>query len=512
MKNFLQLAFGAMLLLVFTAQSLHAQTNLSVQGTIQNFNGSAVDNGLYDVIFKLYTTDAGGTALWSETQSLSVTGGVYSALLGAVNPLTVPFDQTYYLGITLPGGPELTPRSRLTSSPYALSLIGQSNIFPSTGAVGIGTTTPTAGNELHVKDAAAAAQVLVEGATTSKVVVQSTNGSEIEFKKGANTASITYDGTNINVQNLNLSSFSPAELTVTSKLAVGQASVDANNALKVNGNSFLGGFVEIDGVKALSWPGGRVHSAGDQSNYAANAQTTGFTLRVQGRIWGTEIWAGSDRRIKKDFHRSENLLDLSTLRRLQVTDYRHVDEIAKGSAFKKGFIAQEVESVFPEAVSVSSEFIPSVYAASTSTKVVGGQMTVSLDKNHGFVAGDEVKLMMPKGEQKLTVTGVSSETAFSVNWTEAAPEEVFVFGKKVNDFHSVDYDRIFTLNVSATQELARRVEQLEAENASLRQRNDGLQQKTEHLQQQNEGLRSDLNGLGERLLRLEKRAGGSLEK
>lgn len=204
MKSLFKFAFGAALMLLSSLSILNAQTNLSVQGTIQNFNGSAVDNGLYDVIFKLYTTDAGGAAVWSETQSVQVTGGVYSVLLGSVTPLTAAFDQTYYLGITLPGGPELTPRSRLTSSPYALSLIGQSNIFPSTGAVGAGTATPTAGNELHVKDATAAAQVLVEGATTSKVVLQSTDGSEIEFKKGANSASITYDGTNINVEGLNL--------------------------------------------------------------------------------------------------------------------------------------------------------------------------------------------------------------------------------------------------------------------------------------------------------------------
>lgn len=230
-----------------------AQATLSVQGTIQKSTGAAVDDGDYTLIFKLYTTETGGTPVWSETQStVNIIGGVYSVTLGSVTPLTPAFDQTYYLGVTVSSGAELTPRARLTSSPYALSLIGQDNIFPSTGAVGVGTVAPAAGNELHVKDAAAAAQVLVEGATTTKVVLQSTGGSEIEFKKGANTASITYDGTNINVQNLNLSSFSPAELAVTSKLAVGQASVDANNAFKVVGKTYLNGFVEISGSQILA--------------------------------------------------------------------------------------------------------------------------------------------------------------------------------------------------------------------------------------------------------------------
>jgi hypothetical protein len=137
--------FSVLLLfcLLAFAQNAQAQATLSVQGSLQNFNGTAVDNGQYDITFRLYTTDAGGTAIWTEVQSVSLIGGVYSVLLGAVTPLNVPFDQTYYLGLTIPGGPEHTPRARMTASPYALSVIGEDNKFPSTGNVGIGTTTPS---------------------------------------------------------------------------------------------------------------------------------------------------------------------------------------------------------------------------------------------------------------------------------------------------------------------------------------------------------------------------------
>jgi hypothetical protein len=131
--------------LLFGGIQLQAQASLSVQGSLQNFNGTAVDNGVYDITFKLYTTDAGGTPIWTEVQSVNLIGGVYSVLLGAVTPLNVPFDQPYYLGLTIPGGPEHTPRTQLTSAPYALSLLGQDNKFPSTGNVGIGTTAPTTG-------------------------------------------------------------------------------------------------------------------------------------------------------------------------------------------------------------------------------------------------------------------------------------------------------------------------------------------------------------------------------
>ncbi len=130
--------------LVAFAQKAAAQATLSVQGTIQKSTGVAVDDGDYAITFRLYDQASGGTLIWSETQDpVEIIGGVYSVTLGSVNPLTAPFDQTYYLGISVGGGAEHTPRSTLTSAPYALSLLGQDNKFPSTGNVGIGTTAPT---------------------------------------------------------------------------------------------------------------------------------------------------------------------------------------------------------------------------------------------------------------------------------------------------------------------------------------------------------------------------------
>ena len=137
--------------LMAAASQLQAQATLSVQGTIQRSFGGAVDDGKYALTFKLYTAETGGTPVWSETQdNIEVIGGVYSALLGEANPLTAGFNEVYYLGIAVDGGAELIPRTRLTSAPYALSLIGQSNTFPSAGNVGVGTVTPEV--KLHVNN------------------------------------------------------------------------------------------------------------------------------------------------------------------------------------------------------------------------------------------------------------------------------------------------------------------------------------------------------------------------
>ena len=132
------------------AVQLQAQSSLSFQGVLKkNSTGAAVEDGNYDLTFQLYESASAGSAIWGETQvGVTVVGGVYSTLLGEVVPLNLPFDKTYYLGVAVDGAAELIPRIQLTAAPYALSLVGTSNVFSSNGDVGVGTLTPTA--KLHV--------------------------------------------------------------------------------------------------------------------------------------------------------------------------------------------------------------------------------------------------------------------------------------------------------------------------------------------------------------------------
>ncbi len=70
------------LLFVCYSAKLQAQgAKLSVQGVLRNADGSAVDNGKYDLTFKLYTTQTGGAQEWVETQTdVNLNGGIYSVL------------------------------------------------------------------------------------------------------------------------------------------------------------------------------------------------------------------------------------------------------------------------------------------------------------------------------------------------------------------------------------------------------------------------------------------------
>lgn len=115
--------------------TIQAQARLSIQGILKKIDGTALADGSYNLKFRIYADSVGGTVLWTEIQNVELNGGVYSAVLGAVNPLNVPFDQAYYVGVAIGTAAEMLPRIPLTSAPYALSLIGQNNKFPSIGTV-----------------------------------------------------------------------------------------------------------------------------------------------------------------------------------------------------------------------------------------------------------------------------------------------------------------------------------------------------------------------------------------
>lgn len=141
MKNLIKLSY-VLVLLLFVGQDIMAQASLSIQGIIRLSDGNAVDDGEYEITFKLYDSIVGGNLLWTEVQpNVQVTSGIYSAILGEVTALDLPFDETYYLSLTF-NGEELLPRAPFTSAPYAVAVRGSDNVFPSTGNVGVGLTNP----------------------------------------------------------------------------------------------------------------------------------------------------------------------------------------------------------------------------------------------------------------------------------------------------------------------------------------------------------------------------------
>ena len=105
-----------------------------------------------------------------------------------------------------------------------------------------------------------------------------------------------------------------------------------------------------------------------------------------------------------------------------------------------------------------------------------------LSHQHCLKEGDLVRLFLDDSQEEKTVVRVTDANTFTVaDWHGKKPEVVFVYGKQVDDFHQVDYDRIHTLNVSVTQELARSLDAQGVDNAVLKNDSNTLKRKLDAL-------------------------------
>ena len=355
---------------------------------------------------------------------------------------------------------ELPPNGRLAATRNGLDFYTSATARMSIlngGFVGIGRQTAVSGSDiLAVRSPATSGYggmyLDTSGASTQPFYGYAINGSSVAWTYVDGT-----DGDKWKVHN------GGDQLTVTTSGSVGIGTTTPTQAkLVVNGN-----------VTGTPHPGNvsLLNSTGVIANVSAG--TDPVSILASDDIFGAVFIAFSDARIKHIEGRSDGPRDLATLLGLEVTDFTYIDAAVKGTGKQKKLIAQQVEKVYPQAVHRHTDVVPDIYQ---KAPVQGGwvQLATNLKK------GERVRLI---GENKEGIHEVL-EVAPGKFRTDFAPDgdQVFVYGREVNDFRSVDYEAIAMLDVSATQELSRRLEKQAAEIAArdariaaLAQANQGMQ-------------------------------------
>lgn len=148
MTRFIQLA---VLLSAFSASAQIPKT-LSFQGYLTDKASGNPVGGSTDVTrnmsFAIYDAFTDGTQLWSESHNdVIVSKGLYHVILGSNgSPLTLSFNQTYYLQVSIEGE-VFDKRIEITSSAYSISSINTTNTsfnqnISTTGRIAIGHSNP----------------------------------------------------------------------------------------------------------------------------------------------------------------------------------------------------------------------------------------------------------------------------------------------------------------------------------------------------------------------------------
>jgi hypothetical protein len=212
--------------------------------------------------------------------------------------------------------------------------------------------------------------------------------------------------------------------------------------------------LEIDTQQSQSTPAGYYfNTSGGFTNFTAGPQSVSIWAAAYISS-GFGFLAASDERIKNVQGQSDSAADLNTLLGIKITDFTYKDTIAKGDRPQKKVIAQQVEQVYPQAINKSTDEVPDIYRKAT---LKDGWMQLTTD----LKVGDRVKLIGEKEKGVYPVLEVR-DGAFRTDF-KPSTEQVFVYGREVKDFRTVDYEALSMLNVSATQELARQLKSQQQE-------------------------------------------------
>lgn len=207
-------------------------------------------------------------------------------------------------------------------------------------------------------------------------------------------------------------------------------------------------------------------------NYYSNIDVLGRTnvinrVPVSAKFTAAVVCSGvithSDMRIKTDVEDVPDDLALQQVKQLETKYYHYLDPARRKQHKTIGFMAQETKEVIPNAVSLISEFIPDELCILESPEWKqtnnGWDLTINnLDfsnNNTGkcrFYVGND-----PSGVD-VTVKELYVNQDLKTFTFKEKYENVLLWGKQVNDFHTINKDMVFAVHHSALQELIRKDE------------------------------------------------------
>ncbi len=124
-------------LFVATSIALNAQglvdatdvpRTISYQGLLTSPDGMPFADGQYEITVTLYADGRGDNVVWQDSYLTSVSGGVFSVLLGSGSkalPSPDKLSTPLWIGTAFNGAPEMRPLTPMTASPYALNVPDQ---------------------------------------------------------------------------------------------------------------------------------------------------------------------------------------------------------------------------------------------------------------------------------------------------------------------------------------------------------------------------------------------------
>ncbi|MDB0053709.1 tail fiber domain-containing protein [bacterium] len=216
--------------------------------------------------------------------------------------------------------------------------------------------------------------------------------------------------------------------------------VDIANLLRVYGGSQIRGSETVDNY---------TNAGSDYLTNGGNVQVDPpsfmFGLYVQYSIRAA-IVAFSDQRIKSNVVDMNDTTSLDQVRQLKPKYYEYVDKVKRGSSSVIGVLAQDVKEVLPRAVEVADGEIPNIYETATISSSNTVTFTNFNTSNLKGANCTPIAYLAEDKREEVRITEVVDEHTVRVeedmsDWGG----QLFVWGQKVEDFHHLNKDYIWTV-------------------------------------------------------------------
>ena len=179
------------------------------------------------------------------------------------------------------------------------------------------------------------------------------------------------------------------------------------------------------------------------------------------KVHKSKFTTSSDERIKKNIQDINDDTALQKILLIQPKTYEYIDKVERGDKIVYGFIAQQIKEVIPEAISIEKCVIPNIFKVCNYNNDI---ITLPPEEINKLKINDEIEIIIEDDNNKrlVKIIEINDDNTIKINESLGETEtetECFVYGSKVDDFHTLDKNYIFTLNVCATQELYKLIQQ-----------------------------------------------------
>ena len=261
------------------------------------------------------------------------------------------------------------------------------------------------------------------------------------------------------------------------------------NNIIVDGNLVIGSTSAVNGKIEIV---GNIGSKSITTNSYLKAATSGsfvgisgastnnsFSLYADGKIAALEFNAISDIRVKEIQNERDIENDLNILKNMKTYDYTFIDKLEHKNTRKIGFIAQEIEKINEDFVNKSKRFIPNIYKifhfiAEDQIEIhndtdININDTLKIEVKHSETNSYEsfIVKVIDKQENNIKIYGKE----YDQNKDDILfNEKVFIYGKFVDDFLTIDINQILSINTNCIKYLVNKIEKYDEDLNKIKQK------------------------------------------